>query len=848
MQVCFSIDKCIHLSSVHSKNGRKNRLSFIALFSLPLLPSLSFSFLFHPSHLLVLLFFTLQSLDGFVFVVSHDGKIMYISETASTLLGLSQVELTGNSIFDYIHEQDREEMNNVLTDISPHKHEMAKSNNLLPHHQDDQARSVFDFEIQKSFFIRMKCVLPKRNAGLTTDGHKVIHCSGYLKIKCNSPHGEGGNGSCYGEATSTSSCNSQNLGLAAIAVSLPSYAVTELKMYSNMFMFRAALDLKLIFVDTQLPLLTGYDPQDVIDRTLYEHIHWEDVAHMAHCHRILNQKGQVTTRYYRFLTKGGGWVWMQSYATLIHNTRASRQHCIVSVNYVLTKPQFKDLTLSSNQISSPSSAHQSNATIHSSTSSSTTSSSIKSHPRPSLVTDSPPLLRSTSNQMPLSMAPMTIGTDVCSNSSSPSAATSNAPSECILLTNSTVDHETYSESNESCACSESNQVAKLAAINGLAQQQQQQQHSISTTSSIPTPVISSGVTSGLPLGHRAAITSYGSKDGAGDFGGQVAVGSVSGVKFGKVRSPHKMVRKVASSPYPHRSISSLGHIISEASGGGLSNETVRPVALSSSPEFIVANGPACQSHLSHHSNFESCRIPSPANHNNSAGTSSTSDGGEMAHGTGQNVTHASNSGQGGPGPGPGGGGQLNTGGGGDQQQDQQQQQQLQEVVSTAGQVASPSVASGYGNMPYDVAEGALVNYPLLPPSAPGYGSWNSSDAETVTSSHVLYYTPEASFNYPCRYLLPVTATPAAGQTAPAAPMATGIQVEETSDPLVHANMASESQFQIPWPTSVPDGKASPNLCETNGLQRRMEYTCTDIHPFSKCLSIYTEVHMQDVDH
>ena len=38
-------------------------------------------------------------------------------------------------------------------------------------------------EIEKSFVIRMKCVLPKRNAGLTAGGFKVIHCSGYLKVK-----------------------------------------------------------------------------------------------------------------------------------------------------------------------------------------------------------------------------------------------------------------------------------------------------------------------------------------------------------------------------------------------------------------------------------------------------------------------------------------------------------------------------------------------------------------------------------------------------------------------------------------------------------------------------------------
>ena len=37
---------------------------------------------------------------------------------------------------------------------------------------------ISDYEIERSFFIRMKCVLAKRNAGLTSGGYKVgkYHC------------------------------------------------------------------------------------------------------------------------------------------------------------------------------------------------------------------------------------------------------------------------------------------------------------------------------------------------------------------------------------------------------------------------------------------------------------------------------------------------------------------------------------------------------------------------------------------------------------------------------------------------------------------------------------------------
>uniref|UniRef100_A0A8C6GU59 Single-minded family bHLH transcription factor 2 n=1 Tax=Mus spicilegus TaxID=10103 RepID=A0A8C6GU59_MUSSI len=264
----------------------------------------------------------LQTLDGFVFVVASDGKIMYISETASVHLGLSQVELTGNSIYEYIHPSDHDEMTAVLTAHPPLHHHLLQ-----------------EYEIERSFFLRMKCVLAKRNAGLTCSGYKVIHCSGYLKIRQYMP-----------DTSLYDSCY-RIVGLVAVGQSLPPSAVTETKLHSNMFMFRASLDLKLIFLDSRVTELTGYEPQDLIEKTLYHHVHGCDTFHLRYAHHLLLVKGQVTTKYYRLLSKLGGWVWVQSYATVVHNSRSSRPHCIVSVNYVLTDVEYKELQLSLDQVS-----------------------------------------------------------------------------------------------------------------------------------------------------------------------------------------------------------------------------------------------------------------------------------------------------------------------------------------------------------------------------------------------------------------------------------------------------------------------------------------------------------------
>ncbi|CAF0845073.1 unnamed protein product, partial [Didymodactylos carnosus] len=264
-----------------------------------------------------------QILDGFLFVVGPDGKIMYISETASTHLGLSQIELTGNSIYEYIHPIDHEEMATVLT--AP-----------LPAYPYNSFQG--EYEMERSFFLRMKCVLAKRNAGLTLSGYKVIHCSGYLKVKQFSL-----------DATCYDGCY-QNVGLVAYGYSLPSCSITEIKLFSNMFMFRASQDLKLMFLDSRVSQITGYEPNDLVDKTLYHYVHTNDLMALRWAHQILLSKGQVTTRYYRFLAKDGGWIWLQSYATLVHNSRSSRPNCIVSVNHALTDIEAKHLHLSINQI------------------------------------------------------------------------------------------------------------------------------------------------------------------------------------------------------------------------------------------------------------------------------------------------------------------------------------------------------------------------------------------------------------------------------------------------------------------------------------------------------------------
>lgn len=59
--------------------------------------------------------------------------------------------------------------------LSGHNHQTGVPLNNYAHHlHHPQSQTI---EIERTFFLRMKCVLAKRNAGLTTSGYKVSNIS-----------------------------------------------------------------------------------------------------------------------------------------------------------------------------------------------------------------------------------------------------------------------------------------------------------------------------------------------------------------------------------------------------------------------------------------------------------------------------------------------------------------------------------------------------------------------------------------------------------------------------------------------------------------------------------------------
>uniref|UniRef100_A0A1A7YM08 Neuronal PAS domain protein 3 n=2 Tax=Iconisemion striatum TaxID=60296 RepID=A0A1A7YM08_9TELE len=288
----------------------------------------------------------LQSLDGFVFALNKEGRFLYISETVSIYLGLSQVELTGSSVFDYIHPGDHVEMAEQLGMKLPPGRGMSLSQGAVnedgassasssshsetPEPVESSSPSLLapDNTLERSFFIRMKSTLTKRGVHIKSSGYKVIHITGRLRIRMALTHSR--------------SVPNQIMGMVVVAHALPPPTINEVRIDCQMFVTRVNMDLKIVYCENRISDYMDLTPVDIVGKRCYQLIHAEDVEGIRQCHLDLINKGQCVTKYYRWIQKNSGYIWIQSSATIAVNAKNSSEKNVIWVNYVLSNPEYKD--------------------------------------------------------------------------------------------------------------------------------------------------------------------------------------------------------------------------------------------------------------------------------------------------------------------------------------------------------------------------------------------------------------------------------------------------------------------------------------------------------------------------
>ncbi|XP_077264822.1 basic helix-loop-helix ARNT-like protein cyc [Temnothorax americanus] len=277
----------------------------------------------------------LQAAEGFVFVVGCDrGRILYVSESISQTLNYSQGDLLGQSWFDILHPKDVAKVKEQLSssDLSP-RERLIDAKTMLPVKTDvPQGVSRLCPGARRSFFCRMKRKVDgircgemqvKEEADTAAGCHRrkkqqnvdwkycVIQCTGYLKSWAPAKIGLEEQ-----EGDVDETCNLSCLvAVGRVQTAISTATLSSRKPHSRpiQFVSRHAMDGKFLFVDQRATPVLGFLPQELLGTSMYEYYHHDDIPHLAESHKAALQTSErVTTQIYRFRSKGGNFVWLQS--------------------------------------------------------------------------------------------------------------------------------------------------------------------------------------------------------------------------------------------------------------------------------------------------------------------------------------------------------------------------------------------------------------------------------------------------------------------------------------------------------------------------------------------------------
>uniref|UniRef100_H3CWX0 Endothelial PAS domain protein 1b n=1 Tax=Tetraodon nigroviridis TaxID=99883 RepID=H3CWX0_TETNG len=270
----------------------------------------------------------LKSLEGFIAVVTSDGDMIYLSENINKFMGLTQVDLTGHSIFDFTHPCDHEEIRENLSLRTAGKGFDKKGKEM---------------SAERDFFMRMKCTVTTRGrtVNLKSASWKVLHCTGQLKM--------------YNGCPPRGLCGFREPPLTCAVLMcepIPHPSNIDTPMDSRTFLSRHSMDMKFTYCDERVTELMGYTPEDLLGRSVYDFYHALDSENVTKSHQNLCTKGQAVTAQYRMLAKNGGYVWVETQGTVIYNSRNSQPQCIVCINYILSDVEEKSTIFSLEQIES----------------------------------------------------------------------------------------------------------------------------------------------------------------------------------------------------------------------------------------------------------------------------------------------------------------------------------------------------------------------------------------------------------------------------------------------------------------------------------------------------------------
>nr|WJJ67117.1 CLOCK [Phauda flammans] len=257
-------------------------------------------------------FLVLEALEGFVMVLSATGQINYVSESIASLLGHDPNEVVNKSIFDFACEDDRPSLYGLLQNPSMAVDPMQK--------------------VTKDNEVRFQCHLRRGKPDFAEETlYELVQFYGHFRTNDELVDNDS-------ISTNQQDPEASLLFVCTGRLYTPQLIrdVSLIDTSRNEFTSRHSLEWKFLFLDHRAPPIIGYLPFEVLGTSGYDYYHFDDLEKVVTCHEALMEKGELTSCYYRFLTKGQQWIWLQTRFYITYHQWNSKPEFVVGTHRVVS--------------------------------------------------------------------------------------------------------------------------------------------------------------------------------------------------------------------------------------------------------------------------------------------------------------------------------------------------------------------------------------------------------------------------------------------------------------------------------------------------------------------------------
>uniref|UniRef100_A0A146LNU6 Aryl hydrocarbon receptor nuclear translocator-like protein 1 n=2 Tax=Lygus hesperus TaxID=30085 RepID=A0A146LNU6_LYGHE len=281
----------------------------------------------------------LDGMDGMLLVITASGKVVFISHNIEALLGHSQTDLLGQSLYNITSLEDHEELKANLTPSPSPAEDLDRPSTSASTSSAGSSDSTWKRDLERrSFYLRLRHKSTPRGE---QPQYEVVHIVGHLRVPSPPPTKKRSPGG------GSSSEGAQHLNQEVVLVAMMK-PFKEIRITSSSFLeasreewiSRHLIDGTIVYSDHRISVVSGYMAEEVTGDFAFRYMHEDDVRWVLIALRQMYFRGESYGKScYRLMSKTGEYIYIRTHGYLELNEDTHSVQSFVCINTLVPKDE-----------------------------------------------------------------------------------------------------------------------------------------------------------------------------------------------------------------------------------------------------------------------------------------------------------------------------------------------------------------------------------------------------------------------------------------------------------------------------------------------------------------------------